>query len=64
MVIKNLLRSRKFWLMIVGIVQTIVLEYFGVSQEVWQAINTLLLILIGAIAVEDAGAKINAGKSS
>jgi len=52
-----LLRSRKFWLTVIAVLQTVLLQYFGVSQELWQAINTLLMALVGFIAVEDAAQK-------
>jgi hypothetical protein len=51
----SLFRSRKFWLAIVGVIQSVVFFYWpDIPQELWQAINTILLVLIGAIAVEDA----------
>lgn len=56
--LEALLRSRKFWLAIVGVVQTIVFQYFpDFPKEVWISINALLGILIAAIAVEDAAEK-------
>lgn len=58
--IKALLRSRKFWLAVIGIAQTILFQFFpNFPDEVWQAINVLLLALIGMIAVEDAAEKLN-----
>lgn len=59
---KGLLQSRKFWLAAFGIVQAIVLHYLNVPEEIWQSIAGLVAVLIGSIAVEDAGAKINAQK--
>jgi hypothetical protein len=57
--ILSLFSSRKFWLAILGVVQTIVFQFFpNIPDELWQAINTLLLTLIGAIAVEDAAKKL------
>ena len=53
----SLLKSRKFWLAVVGVVQVIVLDAFGVNPEIWQAIAGLLAVLIAGIAVEDAGEK-------
>ena len=53
----GLLRSRKFWLAVIGVAETIVLEALGVPMEIWLAIDALLVALIGAIAIEDAGAK-------
>lgn len=57
----GLLKSRKFWLAVFGIVQALVLHFLNVPEEVWQAISALVMVLIAAIAVEDAGAKIGNG---
>lgn len=56
-VLNALLRSRKFWLAVFGVVQTIVFQYFEVPADVWEAINVLVLVLISAIAIEDAAEK-------
>ena len=54
-----LLRSRKFWLAVVAVAQTAVFALVpDFPDEVWQAINVILLWLIGTIAVEDAASKI------
>ena len=58
-VLKALLRSRKVWLAIIGMVQTIVFTLLpDFPTEVWQAINVLLLAVIAGIAVEDAAEKV------
>lgn len=57
----GLLRSRKFWLAVFGVVQAVVLHYLAIPEEVWQAIAALVAVLIASIAVEDAGTKF-AGK--
>lgn len=55
-----LFRSRKFLLALVGVIQTVVFQFFPeMPDELWQAINTILLVLISMIAVEDAAAKLN-----
>ena len=54
----GLLKSRKFYLALFGIIQVVVLHFLDVPEEIWQAIATLVGILIAAIAVEDAGQKI------
>ena len=56
--IQSLLHSRKFWLTVVAILQTVLLQYFEVAPEIWEAINTILMFLIGMIAVEDAATKL------
>jgi len=53
----SLLKSRKFWLAVFGCVQAIVLNYLNVPEAIWQSIVILVGVLIGAIAVEDAGEK-------
>lgn len=53
-----LLRSRKFWLAVVAVAQTAVFALLpNFPDEVWQAINVILLWLIGMIAAEDAAGK-------
>ena len=54
-----LLRSRKFWLAVVAVAQTVVFALIpNFPDEVWAAINVILLWLIGTIAVEDAAGKL------
>lgn len=54
---KSLLNSRKFWLAVFGMVQTIVLHYVNIPQDIWVSIDALIIVLIYGIAIEDAGAK-------
>lgn len=54
-----LLKNRQFWLAVVALVQTIVLNYVGVPQEIWAAIDAILAVVIAAFTVEDV-AKIKA----
>ena len=57
--IDALWRSRKFWLAVVAVMQTTVFALLPeFPDEVWQAINVILLWLIGTIAVEDAAGKL------
>ena len=60
--LKGLLESRKFWLAVFGIVQAVVLHYLNVPEEIWQSIAGLVAVLIGSIALEDAGAKAGGGQ--
>jgi hypothetical protein len=53
----SLLKSRKFWLSVFGVVQVLVLHFFQVPDAIWQAITALIMVLITAIAVEDAAEK-------
>lgn len=55
--LRSLLRSRKFWLAVFGLGQTIVLHLVSVDPAVWQAIDALVIVLIAAIAGEDMAAK-------
>lgn len=54
-----LLKSRKFWLAVVGVIEVVVLNYLKVPADIWQAIAALIGVLIAGIAVEDAGRNIN-----
>ena len=57
-VLKALLQSRKFWLAVFGIVQTLVFNYIpGFPRDVWIAIDLLVGVVITGITVEDAAAK-------
>lgn len=59
----SLLKSRKFWLSVVAVIQTVVFSLLpDFPDEVWQAINVILLFLVGMIAVEDSAAKLAAGR--
>jgi len=55
--ILSLLKSRKFWLSVFGVVQVLVFHFLNVPDEIWQAIAALVAVLISAIAVEDAAEK-------
>jgi hypothetical protein len=55
----GLLHSRKFWLAIFALIQTILFQFVPqFPQAVWQSIDGVVVILIMSIATEDAGAKI------
>lgn len=53
-----LLTSRKFLLAVLAVVQTVVLHYVNVPQDIWLAIDGLLVTVIGTIALEDAAEKL------
>lgn len=55
--IMALLRSRKFLLTMIAILQALVMEYFGISPEVWQPIAAILVALVASIAYEDGKTK-------
>jgi membrane protein YdbS with pleckstrin-like domain len=57
--LKSLLHSRKFYLALFGVIQVVVLHYFNVPDEIWQSIAALVAVLIGSIALEDAGRNVN-----
>lgn len=53
--LQMLLNSRKFWLAVFGVVQSIVFQFLPqFPKEVWQSIDLLVGVLITTIAVEDA----------
>jgi hypothetical protein len=54
-----LLKSRKFWLAVFGVVQAIVLHYLQIPDEIWQTIAALVSVVIAGIAIEDAGRNIS-----
>jgi hypothetical protein len=53
----SLLKSRKFWLSVFGVVQVLILHFFQVPDPIWQAITALVMVLITSIAIEDAAEK-------
>jgi hypothetical protein len=55
--LNGLLHSRKFWLAILAVAQSIALEALGMEPELWLAIDGVLLVLINSIAKEDAAEK-------
>ena len=58
----NLLRSRKFWLTIIGIASAIAGKWFGVDDATITKYTELIMLLVGAIAIEDAAKKLGARK--
>jgi type III secretory pathway component EscV len=56
--LKALLYSRKFWLAVVALVQTVLFQFVpGFPEEVWQAIDAVLIVVIATIAWEDVAQK-------
>ena len=59
MVLQSLLHSRKFWIAVFGLVQTILFHLLpDFPPEIWQSIDTLAGVLIIAIAAEDVALKL------
>jgi len=54
-------KNRSVLLALVGVLQSVILQYTGVSQELWIAIDALLIAVIGAWAVEEGATRIVAG---
>jgi len=53
--LERLMLSRKFWLALAAIAQTVVFALWpGFPPDVWKAIDALLVALIASIAYEDA----------
>ncbi len=63
--LNGLLHSRKFWLAVVALAQTIIFQFVpDFPPAVWQAIDGVLVALIAAIAVEDLGSNIAERRSN
>lgn len=55
---ERLWRSRKFWLALVAVAQTVVFELLpGFPDAIWQAVDVILLWLIGMVTAEDVAEK-------
>lgn len=50
---QSLLRSRKFWLTVYALLQTISAHYLKLPADVAISLDALVLFLIGSIAYED-----------
>ena len=50
----TLLKSRSFWLAVVGVAQSFVLYYFSVPESLWLSIDALIAVVIASLTVEDA----------
>lgn len=48
----TVIRSAEFWLAVLALLQTVLLNYLGVPQDIWQAVNAILLVLIGALTAD------------
>ena len=57
MVLMSLVRSRKFWLAVFGVITAVVSHYLQIPQDIWIAIEALVLVLISTIALEDPALK-------
>ena len=56
--IKSLLHSRKFWIAVAALIQTLLFHFVAdFPPEVWASIDAVLIVLIGSIAYEDAAEK-------
>lgn len=56
--LKALLYSRKFWLAMIALAQTLIFHFIkDFPMEVWLSIDAVLMVVIVTIAVEDAAEK-------
>ena len=56
--LQSLLHSRKFWIAVFGVIQTVLFQFVpDFPPTVWAAIDALVIVLIAAIATEDAAEK-------
>jgi len=53
--IKN---NKELLLAIVALLQTLACNYFGVPEDIWSAVNVILITLIGAFTVDRVGMRI------
>ena len=54
---QKIITNAEFLLAVLALVQTLVLNYFGVPEDIWISVNAILLVLIGTIAVEKSAEK-------
>lgn len=45
-------KNKQVWLAVLAVVQSLVLHYLAVPSEIWQSIDALIVVLIGALTVE------------
>ncbi len=62
--LKALLRSRKFLLAVLDVIVMVALEGLQLAPGLWEPINAIILILIGAITAEDFAEKFGAARRS
>jgi hypothetical protein len=55
----SLFKSRKFWLAVIAVIQTVIGHFIDLSPEVTEAITRILIFLMGFIAVEDSAKKLS-----
>ena len=56
-----LVGSRKFWLTLVGVINVVAGQWFGIDPAVTRKVTDLILALVAAITVEDAATKLKGG---
>jgi len=63
-VLTGLLKSKRFWIAVFGLIQIIISIYFHVDEKIWQSITVLVGILIAAYTMEDTAAALKSGDKS
>jgi hypothetical protein len=53
----RLLHSSKFWLAVLGVINTVVSHYLNIPAEVWASVDGLLVTVIASTAAEDVAEK-------
>lgn len=48
----QLLKSKQFWVAVLALLQTVVLNYLKVPAEIWASIDAILVVVIGTFTVE------------
>ena len=54
----ELLKSRRLWLAVVAVIQTVALQTSGVDPAIWQTINAVIVVLIAILTVDDTAATV------
>ncbi len=60
-VVENLLKSRRFWLGVVGVASTVLGVGFGINPNIITAIQTFAGALIAAYTIEDTATALKGG---
>jgi hypothetical protein len=59
MALQSLLKNKAFWLAVVALLQTILLNYLNVPNDIWISINAILMVLIAAFTIDDAARSVS-----
>ena len=60
----GLVKSKRFWLAVFGVVEVLVAQYFQIEPKVWQSLTSLIMLLIAAYTIEDTVGAYKSGEKS